>query len=139
MERLLACGVAVILAIEFGNLWCYVKQMPSNDKRFRKQLATTVHPDTYHVVLALCEPDRKGLFLDEAIHGYMTTCYWFNTPDHGGLQLRDDGGFYHFCDINDEKQSPEFRTMTEALIWLRDTYPDTNKINISKNTGVKLL
>jgi len=104
--------------------------------RYRQKLATTVHPDTFNVVLALSETDKKGLFLDEAIHGYMTTCYWFNFPD-GGLQLRHQGS-YHFVDYNDEQKSPEFMSMTEALIWLRDTYPDSNAINIPKDSGGSL-
>jgi len=120
-----------------SNLVCYGRQM--EPKRYRKKLASTVHPDTYWVVMALSEPDRKGHFMDEAIHGYMTTCYWFNSPDHGSIQLREQGSFYHFCDLNDEQQSPEFRTMVEALIWLRDTYPDLNHINIPKNSEVRLL
>lgn len=115
---------------------CYGRHM--EPKRYRKKLASTVHPDIHWVVMALSEPDRKGHFMDEAIHGYMTTCYWFNFPD-GCLQLREHGGFYHFCDMNDEIRSPEFRTMTDAIVWLKDTYPESNSINIPKDTGVKLL
>ncbi len=119
---------------------CYGSHMTVKEpNRYRQKLATTVSPDTFQVVLALCERDRRGHFLDEAVHGYMTTCYWFNSPDHGMLQLREHGSFYHFCDPNDEKRSPEFKTMTEALIWLRDAYPESNSINIPKDTGVKLL
>lgn len=108
-------------------------------KRYRKKLASTVHPDTYWVVMALAEPDRKGHFMDEAIHGYMTSCYWFNAPDNDSLQLREYGGFYHFCDINDDQRSPEFKTMTESLIWLKKTYPDSNRINLQEDQGAKLL
>lgn len=107
-------------------------------KRYRKKLASTVHPDTYWIVMALSEPDRKGHFMDEAIHGYMTTCYWFNSPDHGCLQLREQG-FYHFCDVNNDQRSPDFRTMTEALYWIKKTYPDSNRINLEEDRSVKLL
>ena len=53
--------------------------------------------------------------------------------------LREQGSFYHFRDPNDEQQSPDFKTMTEALIWLKAACPDSNQINIPKDTGVKLL
>jgi len=124
------------LAIEFRLLWCYGSHMTDEAKRYRKKIATTVHPDTYWVVQALSEPDRKGHFLDEAIEGYMTSCYWFNSPK-GCLQLQNKG-FYHFVDANDEKQSPEFRSMTEAILWIDKTYSDSNKINISKESGGSL-
>jgi len=107
--------------------------------RYRKKLATTVSPDSFQVVLALCDHDRRGHFLDEAIHGYMTSCYWFNHPEHGGIKLREQGSFYHFADYNDQQQSPDFRTMTEALIWLKKSFPEANQINIQEDTGVKLL
>ena len=116
---------------------CYGSHMTDEAKRYRKKIATTVHPDTYWVVQALSEPDRKGHFLDEAIEAYLTTCYWFNVPDHGALKLQLEG-FYHFVDLNGEKQSPVFKTMTQALIWLRDTYPDSNTINIPKDSGGSL-
>lgn len=95
--------------------------------RYRKKLATTVDPDTYWLVCALSDLDRKGHFLDEAIHAYMTNCHWFSFPE-GGLQLRCPGNFYHFVDYNDEQQSPEFKSMIEALYWLKNTYPDANRI-----------
>lgn len=104
--------------------------MTSNDKRFRKQLATTVHPDTFNVVMALCNPVRKGHFLDEAIRGYMISSYIFNCSEHGALMLRCPGNFYHFVDYNDEQQSPDFRSMTEALYWIEKTYPGENRINM---------
>lgn len=115
---------------------CSVMHMPKPN-RFRKQIATTIHPDILNAITALSSSDKKGLFIDEAVHAYITSCYWFSYPD-GGLQLRHHGS-YHFVDYNDEQQSPEFMTITEALIWLRDTYPDSNSINLPKDTGVKLL
>jgi len=111
--------------------------MTAHHNRFRKKLATTVHPDTFRVVCALSEPNRRGLFLDEAIQGYMTTCYWFNSPDHGPLKLRQEG-FYHFVDLNGEKQSPEFKTMIEGLVWIDKAYPDSNAMNIPKYSGGSL-
>jgi len=111
--------------------------MTAHHNRFRKKLATTVHPDTFRVVCALSEPNRRGLFLDEAIQGYMTTCYWFNSPDHGPLKLRQEG-FYHFVDLNGEKQSPEFKTMIEGLVWIDKAYPDSNAMNIPKDSGGSL-
>lgn len=106
--------------------------------RYRQKLATTVHPDTFRVVCALSDPDKKGIFLDEAIHAYMTTCYWFNSPDHGALKLHEEGSFYHYCDLNSEKQSPDFRTMIEALIWLDKKYPGANYINLKEDPGGSL-
>ena len=110
----------------------------NNAYRYRQKISTTVSPDTFRVVLALCEPDRKGHFLDEAIHAYMTACYIFNAPGHGALMMREQGSFYHFVDMNEEQQSPDFRSMIESLIWLKNTYPDSNTINIQEDSGGKL-
>lgn len=105
--------------------------------RFRKPISTTIHPDILNVIIALCPGNNKGLFIDEAVLGYLTNSYWFNYPD-GFLQLRHQGS-YHFADLNDVQQSPDFMSIIQALTWLKDTYPDSNQINIKKDTGVKLL
>jgi hypothetical protein len=67
----------------------------------------------------------------------MTTCYWFNSPDHGPLKLRQEG-FYHFVDLNGEKQSPEFKTMIEGLVWIDKAYPESNAINLQEDSGGSL-
>lgn len=99
-----------------------------NNKRYRKKLATTVHPETLRIVNALSEPNRKGHFLDEAISQWLTNCALFDIPDVGPVMLTNQGLYYAWVDMNSEEQSEPFKTMIDGLLWLRSKYPDSNYI-----------
>lgn len=99
-----------------------------NNKRYRKKLATTVHPETLRIVNALSEPNRKGHFLDDVVCQWLTNCALFDMPNVGPVMLKDQGLYFAWVDLNNEEQSEPFKTMIDGLLWLRSKHPDTNYI-----------
>jgi len=103
--------------------------MPTqNHNRYRKKLATTVDPETFRIVNALSEPNRKGHFLDEVISQWLNNCALFDMPNVGPVMLKSQGLYYCWVDMNDEEQSDPFKTMIDGLLWLKTKHPHTNNI-----------
>lgn len=109
-------------------------KQPSNPNRIRKQLSTTIDIDILWVIKALSEGKARGFIIEEVFADWLTQCAYFDIPKVGPVRLHEDVLYYSWVDMNNEVQSPNFRTFKEALTWLKKTYPETNyNLNIEES------